>query len=381
MKIKYRVFNWMFYLFRLFPINSRKIVVDNFSGKGFGDHCKYIVNSLVEKAEDKDLDIVWICDKKNEEFPANVRCVKTDSLLSFYELATAKVWIDNLRKPEYVRKRKGQFYVMTWHGGIALKKIEKDVENSLPRSYIRAAKNDSKMADLLIAGSEWEYNLIRNSFWYDGEIAKCGLPRMDILYKNDLTLKNEIKRKLGIPVDTMCVLYAPTFRASLNNMDVSVYNLDWNKVITALEEKTNSKWTGLMRLHPNILPVSDKLNLPSTVLNVTSYPDMQELLLASDCLITDYSTTIFEYSVLGKMAFIFSLDLEEYMKDRDLYFKLTELPYTLSESNDELVKNIKDFSYQTYKDNVDDFFKNRCGCYNGGDASSYIADRIIAVLN
>lgn len=381
MKVKYMVLNCFFYLLRVFPINSHKIVVDNFSGKGYGDHCKYIIEELIKKSKDRKIDIVWLTEKKTDAFPSEIRCVTPSSFQALYEQVTAKVWIDNLRKPEYVRKRKNQFYVMTWHGGIALKKIEKDVENNLPRSYIRAAKNDSDMADLLIAGSEWEYNLIRNSFWYNGEIAKCGLPRMDILYKNDPELKLNLKRKLGIPDDVKCVLYAPTFRATLVNMDVSVYKLDWARIINALESKTKDKWSGLMRLHPNIMPLAEKLNLPKTVLNVTSYPDMQELLLVADCLITDYSTTIFEYSIKGKMAFIFALDLDEYMKDRSLYFDFSELPYSLSQSNDELLKNIQNFNQDKYNEKIKEFFVEKCGCYAGGNASSYIAGRILENLD
>ena len=81
-----------------------------------------------------------------------------------FELATAKVWVDNIRKPPFVRKRKAQFYVMTWHGGIGLKKSEKDAIQALRRSYVYSAKNDSRMTDFFLADSDWHYNVYRNAF-------------------------------------------------------------------------------------------------------------------------------------------------------------------------------------------------------------------------
>ena len=152
-------------------------------------------------------------------------------------------------------------------------------------------------------------------------------------------------------------------------------------VLESLHKKTGDEWNGLIRLHPNASELCEKLNLPSNVRNLTSYPDMQELLLISDCFITDYSSAIFDFSVKGKMAFMFALDLADYIKDRDLYFNFTELPYSFAQSNEELAQNILFFSKNEYEQKNHDFFYVRCGLYEGGHASEFVADRIISKID
>lgn len=380
MKVKHRVYILFFYLLRVFPIQKNKVVISNFGGRGYGCNCKYITDELIKKDFSNKLKLVWLTDGACNDVPSCIKKVPYNSFKAMFELATAKVWIDNLRKQPFVRKRNDQFYVMTWHGGIGFKKSEKDAIQALRRSYIYAAKNDSKMADLFLADSEWLHNIYRQAFWYEHEIAKCGLPRMDVIFRDDSALKKQIKAKLGIPENIKCVLYAPTFRAQNDESSIGVYQLDWQKVIDSLEKKTSDSWQGLIRLHPNAAELCDKLNLPSSIMDMTSYPDMQELLLISDCFITDYSSAIFDFSVKGKMAFMFALDLTEYIKDRDLYFDFSELPYSFAQSNDELAENILSFSEEEYSKKIHSFFYERCGLYEGGHASEYVAERIMKVI-
>src|SRR5690606_28368099 len=92
-------------------------------------------------------------------------------------------------------KRKSQYYIQTWHSPLRLKKIEKDIENNLDESYIERAKIDSKMCDLMISGSDFSWNIYRNSFWYDGEILKCGTPRCDIFFTNNTYIIEKVYKR------------------------------------------------------------------------------------------------------------------------------------------------------------------------------------------
>ena len=118
-QIVYGILSLCFYICRVIPIKQNKIVVSSYDGKGYGDHGKYICNALL--AQGADVDIVWLSGNPNDVFPTGIRPVKFKSLRSIYEQATAKVWIDNKRKKHYVRKRKGQYYIQIWHGGLGLK--------------------------------------------------------------------------------------------------------------------------------------------------------------------------------------------------------------------------------------------------------------------
>ena len=364
---------------RTFPIKKNKIAIISYFGQGYGDNAKYIVEELLKSGEK--LDIVWMVRNTNETFPKGVRAVKFMSPQFVYEMATAGIWINNSRQLAFVRKRKGQFYVMTWHAGIAFKRVEKDVESSLPPRYVVSAKNDSKMADLFLSDSKWTTDLYRRVFWYDGKIGEFGLPRQDVLFRSDKTRIKRIRRRLGIKDGSKILLYAPTFRK--NNVfnesfdSMKVYDLDWENVLNELHKRFGGEWMGLIRLHPNISFLKNNLVLPDTVLDVTDYPDMQELLMISDCLITDYSSCVFDFGMVGKTAFLYALDLEDYQKDRDLYFKHGELPFTMTQSSEELIECIRDFDPDEYNDKINAFFHDRCGIYEGGHASEITAGIIL----
>ena len=365
----------LFYLCRVFPIKNNKIVFSNFSGKGYGDNAKYIAEELMLE-NPSNYDLVWLCDKENELFPDGIRIVKRLSIRSIYEQCTSKIWIDNRRKPIYVRKRRDQFYIQTWHGMTALKRVEKDAEGSLPKLYIKAAKNDSKMANLFLAASQFDLSLFRNSFWYSGEILKCGYPRHDILFENSALKKKQIKQSLGINPEYKIVLYAPTFRRMEDGSELELYDIGWNDLLKAFNDRFEDVWIGAMRLHPNISQFASKLDIPNTVINVTDYPDMQELLLISDCVISDYSSALIEHAMTGKMCYIFAVDITKYSEDRGFYFDFNELPFSVAKTKEELIENIWAFDEKDYEKKIYGFYHNRYGLFEGGSAAKQVVERL-----
>lgn len=374
MHFMYIIYRLLFYFFRVFPIDNQKIVFSSYSGNAYGDNGKYISDELIRRG--LDLHIVWLYAGNNIElFPRQVRVVKYRSLKSIYEQATAKVWIDNKRKNIFVQKRKGQFYIQTWHGGIGPKKIEKEAASQLNEDYVRRAVHDSKMIDLMIAESEWTYDLYKRAFWYNGEIAKCGVPREDILFNNHDELRRSLKKQLNIADDIRVVLYAPTFRKTIN--DISLYELDWSNILLSLHNRFGGKWIGFVRLHPNIAQMSGDLHHPDNVFDVSAYPDMQELLVLADCMITDYSSTIYEYGITKKPAFIYAPDFSDYVQERSLAINYNELPFPLAYTTDELVNQILKFDESLYLTKIESFYSDYLNMYDGGHASIYLADRIL----
>ena len=363
------------YLFRVFRVNNKKIVITSYLGRGYGDNPKYIVEKLL--ASGIEYDIVWLVKGKGHVFPSGIRIVDYQSLKAIYELCTAKVWIDNRRKPPYIRKRKTQCYIMTWHGFMAIKKIEKDAEDSLEPRYIKMAKNDSKMIDYFVAGSRWESATISDSFWYDGAILECGYPRCDILLKNNRDACYRIKKDYGLSEQDRILLYAPTFRQAKDEKSLSVYKLDWDKTLETMKSVFGGNWIGMIRLHPNVAGLADLLRIPKHVIDATTYDDMQELITACDCMITDYSSSIMDAGVARKLGFIFATDYEEYAKDRDVYFDIKEdLPFPFAESNDQLIDNLISFDKNKYYTELERFLKYTYGVYDEGNASSKICELI-----
>ena len=327
-------------VFLLCPINKNKIVVTNFYGKAYGDNPKYIIEELIK--DYSKVEIVW-----------------------YY----------------FLLKRKKQFYIQTWHGTIALKKVENDVVDTLEKRYIRKAKFDSKSADLFVSGSKFMSELYRKSFWYNKTIVEYGTPEADILINNKITVeqKESYKEKLKIDKNKKIVLYAPTFRSD-NNLDC--YNIDFKELISNLNKKTGDNWVILLRLHPNIAIKSHELSniYANDVIDVSSYPDIYELMLLSDICISDYSTVIFEFSFMKKPVFLYATDIEDYLKDRGFYFDIYNLPFQLAVNNDELIKNINNFDYKQYLNKLNVFYGDVC-LYETGHASKKVAEIIIDVIN
>lgn len=375
--MKQNLVKLLFYIFRVFPIKNNKIVVTSYYGKGYGDSAKYICNYLIKNYNDK-VQIVWLVKNVNDNnyLPDDIKAVKYKSILSIFELATAKVWIDNSRKPYYFLKRKKQFYIQLWHSSLRLKKIEKDAEQYLPLSYLKNAISDSKKVDLMISGCDFSFNTYRNSFWYDGPILKCGTPRCDIFF--DQETKNQIKRKIcdeyDINYENKLIIYSPTFR---KNSLTSHKNINFEEIIKILNEKDDKNYTFLLRYHPNSnIEFNDTIN----VKNVSKYSDMQELICVSDIMITDYSGCCFDMALSNKPCILYVEDLNEYLsQERDLYFDFNDLPFSKAMDLNELVSIFKNFDFNDYNKRLEKF-NDMVNFYEDGNASERVAKKIMEVI-
>jgi CDP-glycerol glycerophosphotransferase len=354
------------------PVKPNKVIIMSYWGKGFGDNGKPIALKLMELYPE--IDIVWATNGSTEgSLPEGIRGVKYNSLKFYIEMATAGVWLNNCRMSKEIIKRKGQFYIQLWHGGVPLKKIEKDTQATLEKTYIEHAIYDSQIADVIISGCDYYSNIVRTAFWYNGEILECGTPRLDAIFSITPDDVKQIRNTAGLPTDKKVILYAPTFRVDYRT---DCYKIDFERVLNELKAKTGDEWVFAVRLHPNVAWKADFINYSDRVINATEYPDLYELIPASDAVISDFSSLMFEAGMLEKPVFLFATDIEEYTKDRELYFDMHDLPFVLAESNDEFVDAIQNFDADEYLINLKKFNKQMNYCENG-NASQILAERII----
>lgn len=376
--VKLKLFTLVSLLSRIFRIQNKKIVVDNFLGRGFGDNPKYIVKQLLKL--DNSLDIVWLINNRDDLqiLPKGVRTVKYYSLRSAYEYATARIWIDNIKNNYKGVKRKGQFYLQTWHGGIGFKKVEKAAADTLDKSYIIESKYDSKQTNLMISDSDWVTDNYRKNFWYDGPIIKTGLPRNDVFFTNVDLIKDKVRAFYDIDKDTEIILYAPTFRKYKSlNKQAEICSFNEEKIIDAFEKSFNKKFIVIKRFHPNVanyIGVQENKVLKDG----SKYPDMQELLLASFALITDFSSCVFDFILKSNRVFLFANDYDEYVyKERGMMFDLKEdLPFSFSNNESDLIKNISDFDDNVSKNKLYNF-KKQVGLLEDGKASQRVAEVLL----
>ena len=354
-------------IFRLFPVKNNRILFQNFTGKGYGDSPKYIADRL--RKEEGKFDLYWVLKKNTKnDLPQGIKGVKLYSIRYFFILATSKIWISNSRFDQYVIKRKKQFYIQTWHSPLRLKKIEMDAVENLSQYYRKVMKNDSKMIDLMISGCDFSYNIYRNSFLYDGDILKIGTPRCDIFFDKEEISKNITKvfNYYNIDNSKKIILYAPTFRTKRSVRD---YIMDYNKVVNGLGDD----YILLVRLHPRM---NIKIEEFDNVIDASKYPDMQELICATDYMITDYSSCCFDTMIANKPCILFLKDLEQYkMEERDLYFDIEKLPFYKSDNEDDIIKFLKKNDFKEYNANIKKF-EEQINLYENGSATESIVEII-----
>jgi len=359
-------------LCRLLPLQENKVVFCSAGGRGFGDNPKAVALALLEQRSD--LDLVWLTRRMDIELPAGIRPCPYGTPQAVKELSTAKVWVNDSRGGAR-HKRKGQRYLQTWHG-FALKHIERAAGN-LPEHYVRQCKQDSSMTDLLVSNSEFMTRVYREDFWYEGEIGAYGSPRNDVMFRPNES-GSKVRAFFRLPPETNLLLYAPTFR---DDGSVDGYAIDPETALKACEARFGGQWSALLRLHPNAAALSGGL-FPydgRRIIDATAYPDMQELLLACDLLITDYSSSMFDYALSGKPCIQFAVDLEQYSRDRGFYFPLDKLPFPLARSNAQLEEVILGFDEQRQRTRWDAFAGEQGFCEDG-QAAKRCADWILSQM-
>ena len=358
---------------RLLPVKQNRVVFSSFYGRGYGDNPKAIAQALLDQADH--LELIWLTKGPREaaSLPQNIRACPYNSIKRGIALGTAKVWVDNCRKGAPFKKP-GQRYMQTWHG-FALKRIEGDAQNSLPEEYRSYALRDSRQIDLMISDSRHMTNVYRSAFWYEGEIAELGAPRNDLLCGEERRVAEEKARQtLGVSPEEHLVLYAPTFRAD-HSLDACC--LDFTRLKEACEARFGGSFRVLVRLHPNIAAQAEAfLRDRPEVLNVTGYPDGQELMAAADLLITDYSSMMFDFLLTGRPCFLFATDIDAYRQDRNFYFSLDALPFPLAGDNDALDRAIRDFDEDNYRKSAESF-NSAQGIITDGNAGVQCAKQIL----
>lgn len=368
-------------------VDDKKIMFMHYSNK-YQCNPAYICDELIR--QNVDCDIVFATDKKTIDllpspFPEQVRLVRRNSLEFFYEAASAKIWVDNaVCFPwEYVPKKKNQIYINTWHGSMGLKRI--DSNKIVVKKWSRAAKIASKITDYMISNSSFETEVYRTTYWPNEKvkILEYGHPRNDILFADGET-KKTVKKKVcefyNIDESVNLILYAPTFR---DEKTLKCYDIDYNGVINAAKERFGGEWMILNRYHFKVADALKKVKEIQSNPNILAgniYPDIQELMLASEIGITDYSSWICDFVLTGKPGFIYANDLKKYDKERGFYYPLDSTPFPIAENNSQLISSIKNFDSQTYDIKVREFLEAR-GCKEIGTASKQVVELIKKYIN
>lgn len=376
----------LFRLMWLLPIKRNKIVFACFEGDGgYGDNPKYIAEELHKRGEQYEL--VWLTHDVSRDFPDYIKIKKDNMWNTVYHLATAKVWIDNYRKPYGTLKRKNQLYIQTWHATIGFKAVGLFRGDKFPEIARRVSEWDSNLADYMISNSEYCDKVYPKKLLYNGPTLRVGSPRLDILVNSREEYNVSMRKKLGIDMNEYVVLYAPTFRGGTQKDTKKVYledfSIDFNRMTKAFEKKYEKKCRILLRVHPQLSAKLDVNNLYNKdgIIDVSLMPDLSEIMAAANIVITDYSSCAFDAAFVGIPVLLYADDVKEYMENRgEFMWKREELPFDIAESNDELENNISGFDEAKYNNKVA-LFMSKNNVSEDGNASKKIANYIYQNIN
>jgi CDP-glycerol glycerophosphotransferase len=314
------------------PIQKGAVLFDSFNGKVIGDNPLDIFLELQKVRPD--LKFYWTVGAGTKA-PAGATGVRFESKTWLDLLASAEYIVANTSLPWYFRKVNGQTYLQTWHG-TPLKRLVHDIPTgSLTKSYLDTMDREAAAWDYLISPSEFCTEVLPRAFGYKGEVLETGYPRNDRLKTHTAEDRQKLRESLGVTdPKTVLVMYAPTWRdykrTATGNWDLVSY-MDPN---IQLPEGFRMMFRGHTNTH-----AIDSTKAAGSAIDVTKYPDVTELYIAADVLVTDYSSVMFDYSVTGKPIIFLAPDLDRYRAERGFYFDFeTEAPGPILTTDKEVVE-------------------------------------------
>lgn len=396
------VYNWVILNFRRWiallqenllyclPVKKNRVIFSSFCGNNYSCNPRAVFECLYDKCGGT-LDYIWMFDYKNnpeipDELAKKVKCVQFNSFRSSYYKATSKVWCFNHRNTKYFKKKSNQFYIQTWHGDIGFKAIDKLLyeANMLSEPYAKKCIIDSKMTDLIVAGSEWGLNNYRRAFFYEfGEIGEFGCPRNDVLFNSykQKEIRGRVLEKINICENVKLCLFAPTFRKSFSIAESFVTNeKQVEQLKKALIQRFGGDWVILLKYHPASIYEYDRKSIATGVIDVSDYGDVADLLAVSDALISDYSSISFDYALTNRPSWLYFVDHEEYLEDRLTVLTEDEVAFEIAKSFQDLIFKIHEFDEEANTQKMKEMLLN-FGSFEKGNASEQVVSKIISFLN
>ena len=361
--------------FKDVKIENNKVLFYAGTKIGFCGNPKYVLLSLLSK--NPDLDIIWVAHKPeycDEIVNLGVSVISLHEHERFLnELYSSKVIVYDDKLPyEFVPNSK-QVLINTWHGGFNFKKIGvkgMEFDSEYDRQILMMINPKPKY---FVAGCQTFLADTAESFNYPADtFVKTGLPRNDLLFKKNIDV-SEIKKSLKLNEKKKICLYAPTFR---DDNVASVHELNFKVITKALKDRFGGDWQIIYRGHTFTVTFWEEQDF----VDVSLYPDQQELLAISDVVISDYSSIMWDAAILNIPIFIYAPDYYEYLEfERGFAVDFAEIPFILSLNNEELKEAIETFDEDKYQKSLSEFIHKE-KTFDDGNASDKVSDLIISNL-
>ncbi|GAK48296.1 glycosyl/glycerophosphate transferase [Secundilactobacillus oryzae JCM 18671] len=342
----------LFRLRRLFrrghqPFAQTTIIFESFGGRQVSDSPYAIYNLFKELYPG--FNLIWSIDRDQKKFCRDngIQYVIRRTSKWVRTLEKAQFWISNARFPSWVRKPNYLTYIQTWHG-TPLKKLGLDIENvSMPgtttaKYHVNFVKEANRW-DALVSPNDYSTRIFRSAFGYNNKILKVGYPRNDKLINSSADDITALKAELGIPADKKVVMYAPTYRDN-QFAAKGKYTFELPFSLADFKKQFGEDTVLILRMHYLISNALDISDYSDFVYDFSSHPDISDLYLVSDMLITDYSSVFFDYAYLKRPILFYPYDYHLYKDElRGFYLDYErELPGKIAQDESDLLAGIQD---------------------------------------
>lgn len=377
-------------LWRDVAVDSRQVFFESYGGRSVSCSPKSLFEAMAGDERYRGYRFVWSVREGEREQASRVlgdraRIVIRGSGEYYDALAGSGTLMLNTRLPEYVWPREGQTYVQCWHG-TPLKRLGYDVRietsNALNTTSELAMRFglDARKWTYLLSPSAYATRHLCDAFGLPAErrgdvVIEEGYPRNDALYRADEAAVAAIRKRLRLPEDRKVLLYAPTWRDDQYRSGVG-YTFDYLLDFDRLQRELGDAWVVLFRAHYYIANQFDFSKYRGFVVDVSDVDDINDLYLASDAMVTDYSSVMFDYANTGKPMVLFVPDRKHYDESiRGFYLDFDSIPAPMCETSDQMVKELR--ALDSYNARYGDAYRTFRETYCPHD-DGHAAERVLA---
>lgn len=375
------VTSWYVFCRDTFPLKEKSILLQSRYGDDLGGNIFYILKELTQNYREYKLYLAYK-DKTVAKYRAllsrygikNVHLVELHRAEYWYLLATCKYLINDVTFHTAFIKRQGQIYLNTWHG-TPLKKMGLEEEES---GYLFGNMQRNFLAsDYFLCPSQYMTDLMVRAYslnhLFRGEIVNEGYPRNAIFF--DEVRRNKLRNELGLE-NCQIIVYMPTWRGNSNVNKSKQYTAELKKYFDELDVKLDDHQVFFVKLHPLVssaLDLSEYRHIKSAPTGYETY----DFLNAADCLVSDYSSVMFDFACSGRDIILFTYDEEEYLRDRGLYISVSELPFKRVQNVEQLVYALREGGLNYKRD----AFIQGIVEHENKDAIKHLCDKLLKGMN
>lgn len=357
-----KVMSLVFRVMGLFiSVDDKLVLLSSYGGDQYSDSPKVLFEAMKADPRFTGYRYVWAFGNPEKFDVPGAEKVKIDTLSYFKTALRAKVWITNVNIERGLHfKKKSQIYLNTWHG-------------TGPKKGGNAVKGrkdyDFSYVDIVCVDGKYARDEMVN--WFnarDEHLLYGGRPREDELFTFNHDDTKRVRSALKIPNDKKVILYMPTWR--------EYGNLELNTELW--EKELSAEYVMLVRAH-HFAKKGISVSGDRFWIDVSSYPDVNDLYWISDVLISDYSSAFFDFGLLGKPMVCFGYDYEKYEAGNGFLMDLkNEFPSGVKRTEEDVIEFIRSMDYQDES--------NRCKSYvdgyvsHPGNATQMCIDKICEKL-